>query len=141
MYLIKKLREINFSQSLVDDYVFYRNDVIFIVYVDDGIFLGPSEEKISNTITELQNLVLDIKDQGHPADYVGVAIKRFRDGSIELTQRALKDTTINNAALDNYRVKSVPAKVKENLHAHKDAIPYNLALNYRLAIGKSNYVG
>ena len=39
-YLVEKLREINFSQSLVDDCVFYPNDVIFVVYVDDGIFLG-----------------------------------------------------------------------------------------------------
>jgi hypothetical protein len=103
--------------------------------------LGPSKEKISNAITELQNLVLDIKDQGHPANYIGVAIKRLCNGSIELTQRALKDTTINNAALDNYHVKSVPAKVKENLHAHKDATPYNLALNYQSAIEKLNHVG
>jgi hypothetical protein len=27
-------------------------------------------------------------------------------------------------------VKSVPAKVKENLHAHKDTPPYNLTHNY-----------
>ncbi len=140
-YLVEKLREINFSQSLVDDCVFYQDDVIFIVYVDDGIFLGPSDEKISNAITKLQNLELDIEDQGHPANYVGVAIKRLRNGSIKLTQRALIDTIINDAALDDRRVKSVPAKVKENLHAHKDLPPYNLALNYRSAIRKLNYVG
>jgi hypothetical protein len=84
-YLNEKLREINFSQSLVDDCVFYQDNVIFIVYVNDGIFLGPSEEKISNAITELQNFDLDIKDQSHPADYVGVAIKCLCNGSIELT--------------------------------------------------------
>ncbi len=42
-YLITKLREVNFKQSLIDNCVFYRDDVIFIVYVDDGIFLGPSD--------------------------------------------------------------------------------------------------
>jgi hypothetical protein len=41
-YLITKLQEINFKQSLIDDCIFYRDEVIFIVYVDDGIFLGPS---------------------------------------------------------------------------------------------------
>ncbi len=129
-YLVEKLREINFSQSLVDDCVFYQDDIIFIVYVNNGIFLGPSEEKISNAITDLKNLDLDIEDQGHPANYVGVAIKCLRNGSIKLTQRTLIDTIINDAALDDRRVKSVPAKVKENLHAHKDTPPYNLALNY-----------
>ena len=67
-YLIEKLRKIGFSQSLVDNCVFYRDDIIFIVYVDDGIFLGPSDDKISQAIVEIQNLNLDIKDQGHPAD-------------------------------------------------------------------------
>jgi hypothetical protein len=32
-YLDTKLREMNFKQSLIDDCVFYRDDVIFIVYV------------------------------------------------------------------------------------------------------------
>ena len=39
-YLVEKLRSIGFNQSLVDDCVFYRNDTIFMVYVDDGIFIG-----------------------------------------------------------------------------------------------------
>ena len=60
------------------------------------MFLGPSDAKISTAITELRHLVLDIEDQGHPADYVGVAIKRRDDGSIELTQRALIDTIIED---------------------------------------------
>jgi hypothetical protein len=47
-----------------------------------------------------------------------------------LTQRTLIDTIINDAALDNRRVKPMPAKVEENLHAYKDTPPYNLALNY-----------
>ncbi len=43
-YLVNKLQEINFKQSLINECVFYRGDVIFIVYVDDGIFLGSSDE-------------------------------------------------------------------------------------------------
>ena len=139
-FLVEKMRELNFQQSLIDDCVFYRDDVIFIVYVDDGIFLGPSDAKISTAITELRNLELDIEDQGHPADYVGVAIKRRDDGSIELTQRALIDSIIDDAGLEDNRVKTVPANVKENLHAHKDKPEYNLGLSYRSAIGKLNYV-
>ncbi len=40
-YLVTKQREINFKQSLIDDCVFYQDNVI---YVDDGIFLGPSDQ-------------------------------------------------------------------------------------------------
>jgi hypothetical protein len=60
-YLVDKLLEIEFKQSLIDDCVFYRGDVVFIVYVDDGIFLGSSDEQLMNIITKLQNLVSTLK--------------------------------------------------------------------------------
>ncbi len=74
-YLITKLQEINFKQSLIDDCIFYRDDIIFIVYVDDGIFLGSSDKQLRVIINKLWNLKLSIEDQGRPADYVGVNIK------------------------------------------------------------------
>ncbi len=74
-YLVTKLWEINFKQSLIDDCVFYRDNVIFLVYLNNGIFLGPSDQQLRDIINELPNLKLSIEDQGHPADYVGVSIK------------------------------------------------------------------
>jgi hypothetical protein len=40
-FLVDKLTSIRFTPSLIDDCVFFRNDIIFMVYVyvDDGIFL------------------------------------------------------------------------------------------------------
>jgi hypothetical protein len=139
-FLVNKLQEINFQQSLVNDCVLYCGDVIFIVYIDDGIFLGSSDEQLFGIINKMQNLELDIKDQGHPADYVGVNIKRIKDGSIKLSQRALIDTIIDDADLNNLKVKAVPAKVNEHLHAHLDKPPFELNFNYRSTIGKLNYL-
>jgi hypothetical protein len=42
-YLVTKLCEINFKESLIDDCIFYQNDIIFIVYVNNRIFLGSSD--------------------------------------------------------------------------------------------------
>jgi hypothetical protein len=67
-YLITKLQEINVKQSLINYCIFYCNDIIFIVYVNDGIFLGSSDKQLTNIIMELQNLKLSIEDQGHPAN-------------------------------------------------------------------------
>ena len=139
-YLVEKLLELGFKQSQIDDCVFYRGDVIFIVYVDDGIFLGSSDEQLSGIITEMRNLELDIEDQGHPADYVGVNIKRLKDGSIGLSQRGLIDTIIQDAGLQDSKVKAVPAKVNEHLHAHLDKPPFSLNFNYRSMVGKLNYL-
>ncbi len=51
-----------------------------MVYVDDGIFLGNDDLKLQAAIQEIQELRLNIEDQGHPADYVGVNIKKLQDG-------------------------------------------------------------
>jgi hypothetical protein len=62
-------------------------------------------------IKEIQGLGLNIKDQGHPADYVGVRIKKHCDGFYEFTQRALIDSIIEDAGISNSKTKPVPAKV------------------------------
>jgi hypothetical protein len=38
--LVDKLTSIGFTTSLIDDCMFFRNNIIFMVYVGDGIFLG-----------------------------------------------------------------------------------------------------
>ncbi len=42
-YLGDKLLDAGFSKLLIDDCIFYCGSVIFIIYVDDGIFLGFSD--------------------------------------------------------------------------------------------------
>ncbi len=84
-YLVEKLASIDFHPSLIDDCVLYCSDVIFMVYVDDGIFVGNNDTQLQDIIKEVQGLGLNIEDQGHPADYVGVNINKLRDGSYEFT--------------------------------------------------------
>jgi hypothetical protein len=139
-YLATKLREINFKQSLIDNCVFYRDDVIFIVYVDDGIFLGPTDQQLCDIINEIRNLRLSIEDKGHPADHVGVSIKKLKNGIIELTQRALINSIISDVVLNASKVEAVPAKVSEILHAHLDKPPFSLNFGYHSVIGKLNYL-
>ena len=140
-YLVDKLTSLGFTASLIDDCVFFRGDIIFMVYVDDGIFLGNDDDQITEAIREIQSLGLNIEDQGHPADYVGVNIRQLNDGSYEFTQRALTDSIIQDVGLDNAKgVKPVPAKVSLRLHAAKDEKPFDLDFNYRSAVGKLNYL-
>jgi hypothetical protein len=84
-----KLMSIGFTTSLIVDCVFFHDDIIFIVYVDDGIFLGSNDLQLHDVIKEIQDQGLNIEDEGHPADYVGVNIKMLKDGSYEFTQQEL----------------------------------------------------
>ncbi len=140
-FLVKKLREVGFTLSRIDDYVFYCYDVIFIFYFNDGFFLCPSKGKTTAVIVKLQNLDLDIKVQGYLANYVSVAIKQLCDGTFGLTQGALFNTLISEAELNDKKVKPIPASVKEYLHTHKDKPPNALELNYCSAMGELNHVG
>ncbi len=45
-YLVDKLDSIGFKPSLIGSSVFYRDDVIFMVYVDNGIFLGNNDTQL-----------------------------------------------------------------------------------------------
>jgi hypothetical protein len=139
-YLVTKLQEINFKQSLIDDCVFCQDNISFIIYIDDGIFLGPSDQQLCDIINELCNLKLSIEDEGHPADYVGVSIKKLKNSIIELTQQALIDSIISDVALSDSKVKDVPAKVSKILHTHLDKPPFSLNFGYPLVIGKLNYL-
>jgi hypothetical protein len=121
--LVTNLREINFKQSLIDNCVLYQDDIIFIVYVDHGIFLGSSDKQLLIIINELQNLKLSIEDQGHPVDYIGVNIKKLKDGAIKLPQSSLINSIIADVSLSNSKVKAVPAKVSKILHAYLDKPP------------------
>jgi hypothetical protein len=110
-FLVDKLTSLGYTSLLIDDCVFFRSDIIFMVYVDDGIFLGNDDAQLLQAIKEIQGLGLNIEDQGHPADYVGVSIKKHRNGFYEFTQRALIDSIIEDAGISNSKTKPVPAKV------------------------------
>ncbi len=81
-HLVTKPQEINFKQSFIDNCVFKWDDIVFIVYIDDGIFLGSSDKQLHGIINELQIFKLSIEDQDHPADYAGVNIKKLMTASL-----------------------------------------------------------
>ncbi len=85
-FLVDKLTSIEFTTLLIDDCVFFHDDTIFMVNVDDGIFLGSNGLQLQEVIKEIQDPGLIIEDQSYTVDYVGVNIKKLKDGSYEFTQ-------------------------------------------------------
>jgi hypothetical protein len=95
-YLTGKLLGLGYKRSLIDECVFYRGSLVFLLYVDDGIFVSLEGSYIDGTIRELQRENLKIEDQGLPADYVGVNINKLPDNSYEFTQPALTRQIIDD---------------------------------------------
>jgi hypothetical protein len=76
-YHADKLSLIGFKASLINDCVFYQDDIIFMAYVNDGIFLGKEDTQLKKVICKIQETELNINNQGHPADYVSINIKKM----------------------------------------------------------------
>ena len=53
-HLFKGLADIGFKHSGTDECVFYRGTTTFMVYTDDGIFCGPSEEEVAECMSDLE---------------------------------------------------------------------------------------
>ncbi|KAL7475205.1 hypothetical protein ACHAW6_001131, partial [Cyclotella cf. meneghiniana] len=60
-YLVRKLESIGFTQSQIYECISYRDTVIFIIYVDDGIFLGSFDDQQSHILRELSDLGLKLR--------------------------------------------------------------------------------
>ena len=71
------------------DCVFYRREVIFIVYVYDGIFSSPSDTATDQAITEIW-LKFNIEDQVTLDNYIGVNIETPHDGKINIFKPHIK---------------------------------------------------
>ena len=141
-YLTSKLvDELGFTQSKVDQCVFYRGTTIFICYTDDGIALDITGKNLDTFVQELVDAKLKVEDMGHPNDYVGVNIHRLKDGSFHFAQTALIDNIISDCGLANStKIKQVPAKSSRILFHHLDSPPFDGPFHYRSVIGKLNYL-
>ena len=94
-----------------------------------------------NFVKELQDIGLDVEDQGHPAEYVGVNIRKDSDLKYHFYQRALIDSIINDIGLTTYcKVKPVPAKMSQQLHVCTNSTKFDLDFNYCSIVGKLNYL-
>ncbi len=87
---------------------------------------------------------LDIEDQGHPSNYVGVNIRHFKDGSYEFTQQALIEANLDDfVVVSSIKIKQVPMSSSKYLHLHINSTPFfesGFAFNYCSVIGKLNYL-
>jgi hypothetical protein len=93
------LVKIGFVQSKVDECVFYRDGVIFMVYVDDGIFFCISMDKIDQAILELRAAGYDIEDMGDVHDYLGIIFESLPGGKVKLSQPHLIDAILRDVKL------------------------------------------
>ena len=70
--MAKKLIEADFKQGYVDECEFFKEDVAFLCYVDDGIQIPMRDSDFDTEMRLHYNKALGIDNQGHLNDKVGV---------------------------------------------------------------------
>ena len=140
-YLKAGLAKLHFVQSKVDEGVFYRGKLMFLIYIDDGIIAHPDKREIDKVIRELRDLEYDISDEGDIGDYLGVKVDALADGCIKLSQPLLMQQICNDLGFnDRTKTKSLPALSSSILHRDLYGAPFSERWDYRSVIGKLNFL-
>jgi hypothetical protein len=140
LHLRQGMLDLGFVQSEVDDCIFYRGDVIFMVYVDDAIFMGPDASAIDKCIEDMKTF-FTMQDEGDISDYLGIKVSKLPNGTIKLAQPQLIDSILHNLNYaENTKSKPTPAPSSVILQRDLDGAAFDEHWDYRSAIGKLNFL-
>ena len=135
-YLVK----IGFVQNPSDPCIFFYKQVVLMMYVDDFIIGGPTDQAIDDAI-ELIKDNADVEDKGDISDYVGVHVEKLDNNTLKLSQPHLIKSILDDLRIELIS-KSVetPALSGVILHADLFGEPHDNHFKYRSIIGKLNYL-
>jgi len=124
-----------FVQSNVDMCVYYRNSVVLLLYVDDGIFIGPNQQDIDEAYQLLSKVFVDAQciehrayvmtDEGDLVDYLRVKIDRLENGLIKLSQPHLIQQILDDLGMnDATKPQLTPAVTSVKLNRDPNGQPF-----------------
>ena len=131
-----------YVRSEVDQCVFLREDSVILVYVDDMIALSKDKEVLNKLVSNLKEKGFILTDEGSLEKYLGVDVKRKKDGSLELVQPFLIERILTVLGMKNeseHNTKPTPA-VKPLLNKDLKGENRKNNWNYRTAIGMLTYL-
>jgi hypothetical protein len=143
LHLAKRLVEhCGFTQSKIDECIFYRGNVIYVLYIDDSLIVGPDQKEIDQVIQDIRAAKLNITVEGTIKDFIGVNIQRNKDDTITFSQPQLIQKVLKALRMEIGKVKSksIPAASSRILKRHSASPPFDQSFHYRSVIGMMNYL-
>ena len=142
-YMDQGMKSIGFTPSKFDPCLYYRQSIIFLVYIDDCIVFGPNDKAINEVVKDLRlsskNFTID--DQAEVGDFLGIQIQTRDDETIVLTQPHLVDSIIQDLHLQSgSNHKNTPSITSKLLHKDVDGPDMTPEFHYRSVIGKLNFL-
>ena len=140
-YLQEKLTSIGFKKSEIDEGVFYRGRVVYILYTDDSILAAPTKEEVDKTIRDIKGAGLNVTIEGDINDFLGVHIEKVNDNEIKMTQPHLMKQIIKDMGMNEQtKPRKIPAASSKILKRHQQSQEHDKSFNYRSVVGKLNYL-
>ena len=115
---------------------------MLVIYTDNTILLGPSQDILLATIKSLSNQ-FSLKDKGEVNDFLGIRIERdVANGRVTLTQPGLIQTILQDLNLTGTSEKVQPCATHSTtvLHPDKDGPPREESWNYCSVLGKFRFL-
>jgi hypothetical protein len=145
-YLHEGLVARGFKQSEVDMCLYHRGKVALLLYVDDGIFIGPTQKDIDDAYNSLvvpldDHPAFKMTDEGNLCDYLGVKVDYLDNGTIKLSQPHLIQHILDDLGFnDRTGTKPTPAASTVKLNRDLHGQPFNEEWHYRSIVGKLNFL-
>ena len=97
--LVKRLLQIGFTQSALDECAFYRGKSIYVLYTDDSILASPDEQELDQIIEDMKGAGLDLTVEGDIRFLGNQMLPSVSPSHISLTRFLLTYGWIVRAAL------------------------------------------
>ena len=94
--------DLGFTKSEIDECVFYRVSVMYILYTDESIIAVPNQEDLAAVVEDFKKENLGVTVEGTLEDFLVVNIYRRKDGSIHLTQPHLIEQIVKYLVQENH---------------------------------------
>ena len=109
--LKKELERLGFEPSERDPCLFYRKDMIALVYVDDVVFFGKDIEKMDEVIQKCQDDGYPLTKEDDLFHFLGIDVKQDPETKkVTLTQLVLIENVLTYVGMSDCNTKAVPAQ-------------------------------
>jgi hypothetical protein len=143
-HLTSAILELGFQRSSYDPCLFFQEEIMVAVYVDDCGIAASDQRHIDALIAGLRSLGFALHIEGKFEEFLGISIDRGPDciGSIHLTQKGLIQKVINYTGMEDCNPNWTPAiqvalgSDADSSEKHEDCYKWS----YATAIGMLQYL-
>jgi hypothetical protein len=108
--LLKALLDLGLKQCQHDQCLFYKMNLLIVLYVDDAGIAAPETKYIDEFISSLETKGFTLTKEGTFSEFLGIKFTENKDaGTISLTQKGLIKKIISTTNMENCKPNWTPA--------------------------------